>query len=104
MGEEVKLSTTGKKIKKRTPYDFIAITDHSEYFGVMPRLIDPKDPLSKTDFAKELYGQEGENDRSHVRGQHYPSFDPDEHTDAAVRQTRIDPGELATLCENRQQV
>ena len=53
-GEEVKLSTTGKKIKKKTPYDFVAITDHSEYFGVMPRLIDPKDPLSKTDFAKKL--------------------------------------------------
>ncbi|MHC4758175.1 MAG: DUF3604 domain-containing protein [Planctomycetota bacterium] len=54
MGEEVKLSTTGEKIKKRTPYDFVAITDHAEYFGVMPRLIDPKDPLSKTDFAKKL--------------------------------------------------
>jgi hypothetical protein len=54
MGEAVNLSTTGEKIKKRTPYDFIAITDHAEYFGVMPRLIDPKDPLSKTDFAKKL--------------------------------------------------
>jgi hypothetical protein len=54
MGEEIKLSTTGEKIKKRTPYDFVAITDHSEYFGVMPRLIDPKDPLSKTEFAKKL--------------------------------------------------
>jgi hypothetical protein len=53
-GEKVKLSTTGEMIKKRTPYDFIAITDHAEYFGVMPRLIDPKDPLSKTDFAKKL--------------------------------------------------
>jgi len=53
-GEEVKLSTTGKVIKKKPPYDFVAITDHSEYFGVMPRLIDPKDPLSKTDFAKKL--------------------------------------------------
>jgi hypothetical protein len=27
-GEEVKLSTTGKVIKKKTPYDFVAITDH----------------------------------------------------------------------------
>ena len=54
MGEEVKLSTTGEKMKKSTPYDFVAITDHAEYFGVMPRLIDPKDPLSKTPFGKEL--------------------------------------------------
>jgi uncharacterized protein DUF3604 len=53
-GEEIKLSTTGVAIKKRTPYDFVAITDHAEYFGVMPRLVDPKDPLSKTDFAKKL--------------------------------------------------
>jgi len=54
LGKEVKLSTTGQKIKKSTPYDFVAITDHSEYFGVMPSLIDPKDPLSKSDFAKKL--------------------------------------------------
>jgi hypothetical protein len=54
MGEEIKLSTTGKSIKKKTPYDFVAITDHAEYFGVMPQLIDPKDPLSKSDFAKKL--------------------------------------------------
>ncbi len=54
MGEEVALSTTGEKMKKSTPYDFVGITDHAEYFGVMPRLIDPKDPLSKSDFAKKL--------------------------------------------------
>ncbi len=54
LGEEVKLSTTGEKMKKSTPYDFVGITDHAEYFGVMPLLIDPKNPLSKTDFAKNL--------------------------------------------------
>ena len=54
LGKEVTLSTTGEKIKKSTPYDFVAITDHAEYFGVMPRLIDPKDPLSNSDFAKKL--------------------------------------------------
>jgi hypothetical protein len=56
LGKEVTLSTISskQKIKKSTPYDFVAITDHAEYFGVMPRLIDPKDPLSKTDFGKKL--------------------------------------------------
>ena len=39
-GEEIKLSATGKMIKKKTPYNFVAITDHAEYFGVMPRRID----------------------------------------------------------------
>jgi hypothetical protein len=29
-GKEVKLSTTGERMQKRTPYDFVAITDHAE--------------------------------------------------------------------------
>ncbi|MHC4933821.1 MAG: DUF3604 domain-containing protein [Planctomycetota bacterium] len=53
-GEEIKLSTTGEKMKRRTPYDFVAITDHSEYYGVLWQLLDPKSPLSKSDFAKGL--------------------------------------------------
>jgi hypothetical protein len=56
LGKEVKLSTTGVKMKKSTPYDFVAITDHAEYFGVMPRMLDPKDPLSKTPLGKKLQG------------------------------------------------
>ena len=54
MGEETTLSTTGEKIKKRTPYDFVAITDHAEYFGVLKELINPESPLSKSDLAKQL--------------------------------------------------
>jgi hypothetical protein len=55
-GEEVTLHTTAtkNKIKRGTPYDFMAITDHAEYFGVMPRMIDPKDPLAKLALAKRL--------------------------------------------------
>ena len=49
---------TKKKIKRGTPYDFMAITDHAEYFGVMPRMIDPKDPLSKSKLAKRLQKQD----------------------------------------------
>jgi len=58
MGKEVTLSTSGERIKKSTPYDFVAITDHAEYFGVMPQLIDPKDPLSKTALAKRLQAKD----------------------------------------------
>jgi hypothetical protein len=54
LGKEVKLSTTGEPMKKATPYDFVAITDHSEYFGVLKLLIDPKSELSKSDLAKQL--------------------------------------------------
>lgn len=54
MGEEVTLSTTGEKMKRTTPYDFVTITDHSEYFGVLKDLINPESPLSKTDLAIQL--------------------------------------------------
>ena len=53
-GKEIKLSTTGESMKRRTPYDFVAITDHSEYYGVLKDLINPKSPLSKSEFAKQL--------------------------------------------------
>ncbi|MHC5108936.1 MAG: DUF3604 domain-containing protein [Planctomycetota bacterium] len=53
-GKEVKLSTTGEPMKKRTPYDFVAITDHAEYFGVLKEFGDPNNPLSKSDFAKGI--------------------------------------------------
>jgi Protein of unknown function (DUF3604) len=43
-GEEVKLSTTGEKMKKRTPYDFVAITDHAEYYGVLKEFGNPESP------------------------------------------------------------
>ena len=54
MGEEVELSTTKEKMKRRTPYDFVAITDHAEYYGVLKDLVNPNSPLSKSDFAKQL--------------------------------------------------
>jgi hypothetical protein len=53
-GEEIKLSTTGKPMKRRTPYDFVAITDHSEYYGVLKEFKNPESDLSKTDFAKSI--------------------------------------------------
>jgi hypothetical protein len=53
-GKKVKLSTNGEEMQKRTPYDFVAITDHSEYYGVLKDLVDPKNPLSKSKFAQGL--------------------------------------------------
>jgi hypothetical protein len=45
-GEEITLSTTGDKLKKGTPYDFVALTDHAEYLGVFPQLADPDGPFA----------------------------------------------------------
>jgi hypothetical protein len=53
-GEEIPLSTTGEKMKRRTPYDFVGITDHSEYYGVLKDLVDPKNPLSKSELGQSL--------------------------------------------------
>jgi hypothetical protein len=53
-GQEVKLSTTGERMQKRTPYDFVAITDHAEYFGVLKEFSNPDNPLAKSDFAKGI--------------------------------------------------
>jgi hypothetical protein len=53
-GKEIKLSTTGEKMKRRTPYDFVAITDHAEYFGVLKEFDNPESELSKSDFAKSI--------------------------------------------------
>jgi uncharacterized protein DUF3604 len=53
-GKEVTLSTTGERMKKRTPYDFVTITDHSEYYGVLKEFKNPDSPLSKSDFAKQI--------------------------------------------------
>jgi hypothetical protein len=53
-GEAVTLSTTGETIQRGTPYDFVAITDHSEYYGVLKDLVDPSSPLSDSDFARNF--------------------------------------------------
>ena len=42
MGKPSKLSTTGEKMQRKTPYDFVAITDHSEYYGVFKNMADPR--------------------------------------------------------------
>ena len=44
-GKAVKKNTSGKMVKKITPYDWAAVTDHAEYFGVFPQFSDPKSAL-----------------------------------------------------------
>ena len=51
-GEAIKEAQSGKMIQKRTPYDFAAVTDHAEYLGMMPLLLDPNSPLRDTEIGK----------------------------------------------------
>ena len=42
------------------PLDFLAVTDHSEYLGVIPAMHDPQAPLSKVPYAADLFSTERE--------------------------------------------
>jgi len=59
-GEAIKKSTTGETIQKRTPYDWCAVTDHAEYLGMMPLLLDPKSVLSDTPIGRLMAEGKGE--------------------------------------------
>ena len=59
-GEAVRKSTTGEMVQKRTPYDWCAVTDHSEYMGMMPLLLDDDSPLRDTPIGRLIANGEGE--------------------------------------------
>ncbi len=44
-GKAIKKNTSGQIVQRKTPYDWCAVTDHAEYFGVLPQLSDPKSDL-----------------------------------------------------------
>jgi hypothetical protein len=46
-GKPVKKWITGETLQRRTPYDWTAVTDHSEYLSIMDAVSDPKSPLQK---------------------------------------------------------
>ena len=54
-GEQT-MHAAGYPIKLHRPLDFAAVTDHSEYMGVMPQLADPASPLSKLPLAAMFSG------------------------------------------------
>ena len=56
-GDEVEYKFSNKKsykMKRRTPYDFVGITDHAQYFGIFQQMADPKNPLSQSDFGRAM--------------------------------------------------
>ena len=53
-GEAIEKNTSGETVQKSTPYDWCAVTDHAEYFGVFKGLIDPESDVSKSLGDKEI--------------------------------------------------
>ena len=43
------------------PLDFLAVTDHGEYLGIMPAMATPGSALSQTNFAKSAFGPDAVN-------------------------------------------
>jgi hypothetical protein len=51
MGEEV--TYMGQKVKRIAPLDFLAVTDHAEYLGVMMQVKDPNGLYAGTEVQKQ---------------------------------------------------
>ena len=51
-GMPIMNAQSGKMIQKKTPYDWAAVTDHAEYMGMMPLLLDPNSPLQQTEIGQ----------------------------------------------------
>ncbi|MDC9723367.1 MAG: DUF3604 domain-containing protein [Urechidicola sp.] len=62
-GEAV-LHPNGDTIQLKLPLDFMIVSDHSEYLGVLVRMYDPNDPLSKHPMAKAVVGSGNDLDKS----------------------------------------
>ena len=53
-GEAIKKIVSKTTVQKRTPYDWCAVTDHAEYLGIMPLIIEKGSAMSKTAIGKEI--------------------------------------------------
>lgn len=54
-GEPVKHPAGFTMLLNDKPLDFLVVTDHSEYLGVLPAMADPDHALSKVSYASDLF-------------------------------------------------
>lgn len=52
-GEKVK-HPSGMETQLKVPLDFLSVTDHAEYLGVLIQMYDPENPLSKNPMAADI--------------------------------------------------
>ena len=78
-GEMIQHPVAGE-IQNSRPLDFMSVTDHAEYMGIMMQMLDKDNPLAKLEFAKKI--------RSEDRAESLAAF-------AAVSYTHLT---LPTIC------
>lgn len=54
-GEKV-FHPSGFEVQLKLPLDFMVVSDHAEYLGVLLKMYDPNNPLSKHPLAKDIVG------------------------------------------------
>lgn len=62
-GEKV-VHPNGDTVQLKLPLDFMIVSDHAEYLGVLVRMYNPNDPLSKHPMAKAVVGSGNDVDAS----------------------------------------
>lgn len=55
LGEPIRHASGYDIALKGGPLDFYAVTDHSEYLGVLREMDDPSSPMSLLDYAKDMF-------------------------------------------------
>jgi len=50
----------GREVRRRTPLDFLAVTDHAEYLGVSRLARDSKGPMANTLWSRLMAGTDGD--------------------------------------------
>jgi hypothetical protein len=63
-GKPVKKYLTGETLKRRTPYDWTAVTDHAEYMGIFTSLGDKNSPIANDPVVQAFKS----NDKNKIDG------------------------------------
>ena len=98
----------GKPVQRPWPLDFMAVTDHSEYLGVLNNLENPESAFAQSDLGKRILESTGAGRFKILRGNIDDNISPDElgvrdemvsawEREIAAANTNYQPGTFTTL-------
>ncbi len=62
-GEAIPHAGGGEMKLEGPPLDFLAVTDHGEYLGIVPKMADPSSAIGQTETALAVFGEGAEDPR-----------------------------------------